>query len=105
MSNSSAYSPIVSVSVPGMSIAISSLYSAWSMSKTSSVNPWSAPSGITASFTGRSTLESHVAASRFPWMCSRFFSMSLRSSAPQTVGWRPTAMYLSIRAMLYREKS
>src|SRR5262249_52859743 len=45
--------PRASVSGPGMSIAHSRAKSTWSRSRTSSLKPWSAPSGIAISRTGQ----------------------------------------------------
>src|SRR2546428_6376221 len=76
-----------------MSMAISSAYLRCSQSNTSSVNPWSAPSGITISRTGRSRLESQQAAAQTSWRCSILAVICSRLRTPRTVGEMPTAVY------------
>ena len=74
-------------------MAISSAYLRCSQSNTSSVNPWSAPSGITISRTGRSRLESQQAAAQTSWRCSILAVICSRLRTPRTVGEMPTAVY------------
>src|SRR6266540_1463096 len=70
--------PRNSVSSPGMSMAPSRAKVTWSRSSTSSLKPWSAPSGNAISCTGRSRLDSHDAAFTRGDRCSRLILMSQR---------------------------
>src|SRR5919198_2269152 len=92
--------PRISVSSPGTSIAHSLAYSSWSKSKTSSVNPCRAPSGMATSRTGRSRLESHEAAAITWEMWYRLRLISGRWRIPHTVVTSPTAVYGAIMTRL-----
>ena len=91
MSHWRASSPSRSVSGPGMSIAHSRAYSSWSRSITSSVKPWSAPSGIATSRTGWSSPPSQKAALIRCSRWSRFLAISSRRRIPHIVGTSPIA--------------
>src|SRR3954469_8958622 len=88
--------PSWSVSGPGMSIAHSRANVSWSRSSTSSLKPWSAPSGTATRRTGRSSPPSQADAVTRWSRCSRFLKMSSRRRMPHIVGTSPIAWYGSI---------
>ena len=74
-------------------IAHSRANSSWSRSRTSSLKPCRAPSGMAMSRTGRSMLDSHDAALIRCDRCSMFTCISSRWRMPRMVGTRPSAWY------------
>src|SRR6266540_1805581 len=83
-----------------MSMAHVRAYSWWSRSRISSVKPCSPPSGMAIRRTGRSRLDSQVAALIRWAMWSRFHRISSRWRMPRMVGISPTTWYGSITPRL-----